>query len=149
MAKPIYVLNGPNLNLLGKREPEIYGRETLADLERRAAGRANSRGHAIIFRQTNSEGGLVDLIQEARETGSGIVINAGAYTHTSIAILDALQASGLPIVEVHLSNVFRRERFRRHSYVSLAADGVICGLGPAGYELAVDAVAGLIDNAKS
>jgi 3-dehydroquinate dehydratase-2 len=148
MAKPIYVLNGPNLNLLGKREPEIYGRETLADLDRRSTDRAKARGHTIVFRQTNSEGGLVDLIQEAREKASGILINAGAYTHTSIAVLDALQASGLPVVEVHLSNIFRRESFRHHSYVSLAANGVICGLGPAGYELAVDALAGLIENAK-
>ncbi len=149
MAKPIYVLNGPNLNLLGRREPEIYGRETLADVERRVLARAELHGLDVVFRQTNSEGTLVDWIQEAREQASGIALNAGAYTHTSVAILDALSATPLPVIEVHLSNIFKRESFRHHSYVSLASTGIICGLGALGYELAVDALASLVKNAKS
>jgi 3-dehydroquinate dehydratase-2 len=144
-AKPkILVLNGPNLNLLGTREPEIYGTETLADIERQSRVRAKELGLTIEFRQSNTEGELVDWIQEARNGTAGIVINAGAYTHTSIAILDALQASGLPIVEVHLSNIFRRESFRHHSYVSLAATGLVCGFGGLGYSLALEAIAHLI-----
>lgn len=144
-AKPkILVLNGPNLNLLGTREPEIYGTETLADIERQSRVRAKELGLTIDFRQSNTEGELVDWIQEARTGMAGIVINAGAYTHTSIAILDALQASGLPIVEVHLSNIFRRESFRHHSYVSLAATGMVCGFGGLGYSLALEAIAHLI-----
>lgn len=149
MAKPIYVLNGPNLNLLGRREPEIYGRETLADVEQRVLARAKLHGLDVAFRQTNSEGTLVDWIQEAREQASGIALNAGAYTHTSVAILDALAATPLPVIEVHLSNIFKRESFRHHSYVSLASTGIICGLGALGYELAVDALASLVKNAKS
>ena len=141
MPKPIYVLNGPNLNLLGKREPAVYGRESLADVEKRAHARAKTVGLAIEFRQSNSEGEIIDWIHEAREKGGGIILNAGAYSHTSIAILDALQASELPVIEVHLSNIFRREPYRQHSYVSLAAKGVICGLGPKGYELALEAMA--------
>lgn len=144
MGKPIYVLNGPNLNLLGKREPEVYGRESLDDVRARAEARAKSLGLTIDFRQSNSEGELVTWIQEAREMAQGIILNAGAYSHTSIAILDALQAAELPVIEVHLSNIFRREPYRQHSYVSLAAKGVICGLGPKGYEFALEAMAGML-----
>ena len=144
MAKPIYVLNGPNLNLLGAREPAVYGRDTLADLRRRSESRAGAVGLSIDFRQSNHEGELVAWIQEAREKAAGIVLNAGALTHTSIAILDALQAAELPVIEVHLSNIFRREPYRQHSYVSLAARGVICGLGAKGYELALEAMADIL-----
>lgn len=144
MPKPIYILNGPNLNLLGKREPQVYGHETLADVERRATTRAAALGLGIVFRQSNHEGELVDWIQEARGKACAIILNAGGYTHTSIAILDALQASELPVVEVHLSNIFRRESYRHHSYVSLAAKGVICGLGAKGYELALEALAEIL-----
>jgi 3-dehydroquinate dehydratase II len=144
MQKPVYVLNGPNLNLLGTREPEVYGRETLADVERRTRARAEALGLSIEFRQSNSEGELVTWVQEARTAGAGLIVNAGAYTHTSVALLDALIASGLPIVEVHLSNIFKRETFRHHSYVSGVANGLICGLGALGYELAVEAMAGLV-----
>jgi 3-dehydroquinate dehydratase-2 len=140
MAKPIYVLNGPNLNMLGLREPAVYGRESLADVEKRVAARAKALGLTIAFRQSNDEGELVTWIQEARDKAAGIILNAGAYSHTSIAILDALQAAELPVVEVHLSNIFRREEYRQHSLVSLAAKGVICGLGAKGYELAVEAM---------
>jgi 3-dehydroquinate dehydratase-2 len=148
MPKPIYVLNGPNLNMLGLREPAVYGRESLADVEKRAQGRAKTLGLTIDFRQSNKEGELVDWIQEARDKAQGIIINAGAYSHTSIAILDALQAAELPAIEVHLSNIFRREPYRQHSYVSQAAKGVICGLGPKGYELALEAMADVLASAR-
>jgi 3-dehydroquinate dehydratase-2 len=141
----VFVLNGPNLNLLGVRDPSIYGRDTLGDIEERCTARAAALGLEIDFRQTNHEGQLVDWIQEARESADGIILNAGALTHTSVALLDALSAAELPVIEVHLSNIFRRESFRHHSYVSLAANGVICGLGAQGYELALDAVASLIE----
>lgn len=144
MPKPVFVLNGPNLNMLGKREPAIYGRDTLDDVRRRVEGHAGKLGLAVDFRQSNSEGVLVDWIQAARDEASGIILNAGAYTHTSIAILDALKSAERPVIEVHLSNIFTREPFRHHSYVSLAATGVICGLGIKGYELALDAMAGLV-----
>ena len=141
----VFVLNGPNLNLLGVRDPSVYGHDTLGDIEERCAARAGALDLEIDFRQTNHEGQLVDWIQEARETAEGIILNAGALTHTSVAVLDALFAAGLPVIEVHLSNIFRRESFRHHSYVSLAATGVICGLGAKGYELALDAIASLIE----
>jgi 3-dehydroquinate dehydratase II len=141
----VFILNGPNLNLLGVREPATYGYDTLADIEARCLARAEALDLRIEFRQSNHEGQLVDWIQEARQTADGIVLNAGAFTHTSVAILDALNASDLPVIEVHLSNIFRRERFRHRSYVSLAARGVICGLGPHGYELALEAIANLIE----
>jgi len=144
MTKPVYVLNGPNLNMLGLREPAIYGRDTLADVKHRVEARSAALGLKTDFRQTNSEGQLVDWIQEARDKASAIILNAGAYTHTSIAVLDALQAAELPVIEVHLSNIFRRDSFRQHSYVSLAATGVICGLGAKGYELALEAMAGIL-----
>lgn len=149
MAKLIYVLNGPNLNMLGTREPSIYGSDTLADIKARAETCAKSLGLAIDFRQSNVEGELVNWIQESRAKAQGIILNAGGYTHTSVAILDALQAAELPVIEVHLSNIFRRDQFRQHSYISLAATGVICGLGAKGYELALEAIADVLQrNAK-
>lgn len=144
MAKPVLILNGPNLNMLGLREPAIYGRETLADVEARSAAAAAAVGLTVEFRQSNHEGQLVDWIQQGRATASGIVINAGAYTHTSIAIMDALTAAELPVIELHLSNVFRREAFRHTSYVSPVAKGVICGFGAKGYELALIAMADIL-----
>jgi 3-dehydroquinate dehydratase II len=141
----VFILNGPNLNLLGVREPAVYGHDTLGDIEERCIARAAALNLQIDFRQTNHEGQLVDWIQEARESAEGIVLNAGALTHTSVAVLDALSAADLPVIEVHLSNIFRRESFRHHSYVSLAANGVICGLGPQGYELALEAIAAMIE----
>lgn len=140
----IMVLNGPNLNLLGLREPEIYGHETLSDIEEACLERASELGLAVEFRQSNHEGQLIDWIQEARQSADGIILNAGAYSHSSIGILDALNAAQLPIIEVHLSNIFRRESFRHHSYVSRAAQGVICGLGAQGYELALTGMARLL-----
>jgi 3-dehydroquinate dehydratase-2 len=140
----ILILNGPNLNMLGLREPAIYGRDTLADIEAACVRSAAEHAVAVDFRQSNSEGELVGWIQDARQIHAGIVINAGAYTHTSIAILDALLATELPIVEVHLSNIFRREEFRHFSYISRAASGVICGFGLSGYILALGAMARLI-----
>jgi len=139
--KPVLVLNGPNLNMLGKRQPEIYGRETLADVERGCRSEAVRLGLAIEFFQSNHEGALVDRIQAAREQNAAIVINAGAYTHTSVALLDALNAAELPVIEVHLSNIYKREAFRHHSYISPAAVGVIAGLGSQGYLLALQALA--------
>ena len=141
MSKPIYVLNGPNLNLLGQREPDVYGSDTLDDVRARVAARAASHDLQVDFRQSNTEGEIVDWIQEAREKACGIVINAGAYTHTSVAILDALLATDIPCIEVHLSNIFKREDFRHHSYISTACVGVICGFGVKSYELAVEALA--------
>ena len=141
MPLPVYILNGPNLNLLGAREPEIYGRGTLADAENLAAKAAQAAGLTVIAKQSNHEGDLVDWIQEARQAASAIILNAGALTHTSVALYDALKAFKGPIIEVHVSNPFARESFRHHSYVSLAATGVICGLGIQGYALAVEAVA--------
>ena len=142
----ILVLNGPNLNLLGLREPEIYGRETLSDIEDACLERAAELGLQLDFRQSNHEGQLVDWIHEARQTADGIILNAGAYSHTSIALMDALAAAELPVVEVHLSNIYRREPFRHHSYVSRVARGVICGFGGHGYELALTAMARLLRN---
>jgi len=144
--KPVFVLNGPNLNLLGTREPDIYGRETLRDIDRLCAAKAAAIGLSVDFRQTNLEGELVGWIQEARTAASGILLNAGAYTHTSVAIHDALKLCGLPVVEVHLSNVYKREPFRHKSYVSGVASGVICGFGGHGYELALDALGRLINS---
>lgn len=140
----IFLLNGPNLNLLGQREPHIYGYATLADIEQRCHTKAATLGLALVFRQSNHEGELVDWIQEARGSAAGIIINAGAYTHTSVAILDALNSFSGPIIELHLSNLQRREPFRHHSYIALAAKGLIAGFGAQGYELAVDAMAGQI-----
>ena len=147
-APKILVINGPNLNMLGVREPAVYGRATLSDVEKLCRRHARPLGLALDFRQSNIEGELVTWIQEARKDHAGIIINAGAYTHTSIAILDALQTTELPIIEVHLSNIYRREEFRHHSYVSLAARAVICGLGPAGYRLALEAMAEILQTTK-
>jgi 3-dehydroquinate dehydratase-2 len=138
------ILNGPNLNMLGVREPSIYGRDSLDDIAKMCARRAKELGVAVDFRQSNLEGELVTWIQQARGKAAGIVINPGAYGHTSIALLDALQIAELPAVEVHLSNIHRREEFRHHTYTSRAVTGVICGLGAQGYVLALEAMAGLI-----
>ncbi|SHL57035.1 type II 3-dehydroquinate dehydratase [Roseibium suaedae] len=135
--KTVYVLNGPNLNLLGKRQPEIYGRETLADVEAACRKLTDAAGMELRFHQSNAEFQLIDWIHEARETACGIVINPAAFTHTSVAILDALNAFDGLVFEVHISNVHKRESFRHHSYVSLRADGVLAGCGVQGYELAL------------
>ena len=144
MILPVYVLNGPNLNLLGMREPEIYGHSTLADIEQAVAARAKTHGLDIVFRQSNHEGVLIDWIHEARAKSSGVIVNPGAYSHTSIAIYDAFKALDKPIVEVHLTNPHRREAFRHRDYVSEVAKGVIVGLGLSGYLFAVDALAELV-----
>ncbi len=140
MTISVLVLNGPNLNMLGKREPGVYGVRTLADIEQETRTFGESLGIAVDFRQSNHEGVLVDWIHEALGRCRGIVINPGAYTHTSVALQDAIRAVGLPTIEVHLSNVFAREAFRHHSYVSPVALGVICGFGPLGYQLALTAL---------
>ncbi|MGB0695297.1 MAG: type II 3-dehydroquinate dehydratase [Rhodospirillaceae bacterium] len=144
MAQPIYILNGPNLNLLGQREPEIYGAETLADVEASCAALAKELGLEIRFHQSNHEGVLIDLIHQARLEAAGIVINPAAFTHTSVAILDALNAFEGPVLEVHISNVHKRESFRHRSYVSLRAEGVIAGCGTEGYLLALRRIASLL-----
>ncbi len=141
MTSSILIINGPNLNLLGEREPDTYGSETLADIEAACRKRVDGLGLELEFRQSNTEGDLVDWIQQAKKHHHGLIINAGAYTHTSVAILDALLSCGLPIVEVHLSNIHQREEFRHHSYVSKAATGMITGFGGYGYELALEALA--------
>jgi 3-dehydroquinate dehydratase-2 len=137
LPKPVYILNGPNLNLLGLRQPEIYGRETLDDVAEACGALAEDLGLTIRFLQSNHEGQLVDWIHEARDKAAGIIINPAAYTHTSVAILDALNAFAGPVLEVHISNVHKREAFRHHSYVSLRAEGVIAGFGTEGYQLAL------------
>lgn len=145
MSRLVYVLNGPNLNLLGKRQPHIYGSETLADVEAACRALAAELDLEIRFHQSNREYEIIDWIHEARETAGGLVINPAAFTHTSVAILDALNTFEAPVIEVHISNVHKREAFRHHSYVSLRADGVIAGLGTQGYGLALRRVAQLID----
>ncbi|MDX1484895.1 MAG: type II 3-dehydroquinate dehydratase [Alphaproteobacteria bacterium] len=144
MSSNILILNGPNLNMLGTREVEIYGTDTLADIETKVRARAEDYDMAIDFRQSNSEAELVDWIQQARGAFDGLILNAGAYTHTSIAILDALNMVDMPIIEVHLSNIFQRESFRRESFISGAANGLITGFGATGYLLALEAMAQLI-----
>lgn len=139
MSLTIYVLNGPNLNLLGEREPAIYGTATLADLEKLSQETAAPLGAAVEFRQTNHEGELVEWVQEARRQAAAVVINAGGYTHTSVALHDALKVLTIPVVEVHLSNPGNREEFRHRSLVSPAASGLIAGFGPLGYRLAIEA----------
>jgi 3-dehydroquinate dehydratase II len=140
----IYVLNGPNLNLLGTREPDIYGHATLADVEKLCRATADKFGGTIEFRQSNHEGELVDWIHEAARTGAvGIVLNAGAYTHTSVAIHDAIAAVKLPVIEVHISNVFAREQVRHHSYVAPVAKASLCGFGIDGYALAINGLAAM------
>lgn len=144
MTRSILVLNGPNLNMLGLRQPEIYGRETLTDVEAVCANAGRAHSLAVECRQSNSEGELVVWIQQARGAFDAIAINAGGYSHTSVAILDALLAFGGPVVEVHMSNIHARETFRHRSYVALAARGAICGFGAAGYRMALDALAALL-----
>ncbi|MFO1012495.1 MAG: type II 3-dehydroquinate dehydratase [Caulobacteraceae bacterium] len=144
MANPIYVLSGPNLNLLGVREPDIYGKQTLDDIRALCEARAEAHGLTIVFRQSNREGELIDWVQEARTQASALVINPAGYGHTSISLLDALKMLSIPVIECHLSNPAAREEFRRTTYVSLAATGVVSGFGAASYELAVEAAAGLI-----
>jgi 3-dehydroquinate dehydratase-2 len=145
MAARILVLNGPNLNMLGTREPEIYGRQSLADVEAACAERGRALGLEVECRQSNGEGELVGWIQDALGVFDGLIINGGAYTHTSIAILDALGAVDLPVIEVHITNIYQRDEFRRHSYISMAARGVIAGCGTYGYQLALDALARMLD----
>ncbi|CUH50988.1 type II 3-dehydroquinate dehydratase [Shimia marina] len=137
MSSTIYILNGPNLNLLGKREPEIYGHDTLADVETSCAAVGAPLGLSVKLLQSNHEGELVDWIHEARTQGAGIIINPAAYSHTSVAILDALNTFEGPVLEVHISNIHKREAFRHHSYVSARAEGVIAGFGVEGYALAM------------
>ena len=145
MSRLAYFLNGPNLNLLGKRQPHIYGHETLADVEAECRKVADELGLGLRFHQSNREYEIIDWIHEARETDGGLAINPGAFTHTSVAILDALNTCEFPIFEVHISNVHKREAFRHHSYVSLRADGVVAGFGIQGYQLALRRLARLID----
>jgi 3-dehydroquinate dehydratase-2 len=144
MTSTVLILNGPNLNLLGKRQPHIYGHETLADVEAQCQALAGELGLAIAFKQSNAECQLIDWIHEARESAAGVIINPAAFTHSSIAIMDALSACEFPILEVHISNVHRRETFRHHSYVSLVATGVIAGFGVDGYRLALRHMAHLL-----
>jgi 3-dehydroquinate dehydratase II len=150
MPGTLYVINGPNLNLLGTREPEKYGTATLADVEALCRDAAERHGYAVEFRQSNREGELVDWIQQAgRECAAGIVLNAAAYTHTSVAILDAIAAVGVPTIEVHITNIHAREPFRHKSYVSMAAKGLICGFGIHGYALAIDGLATLVKGGRN
>ncbi|MGI9392933.1 MAG: type II 3-dehydroquinate dehydratase [Parvibaculales bacterium] len=145
MPKPvIFVLNGPNLNLLGEREPDIYGSTTLSDIETNLGKQAEKLGLSVSCFQTNEEGELVTLIQKAGKQASGLILNAGAYTHTSVALFDALQPLAIPVMEVHLSNIFRRESFRHHSFVSPASEAIICGLGADGYSIALKSLAKII-----
>ncbi|MDH5750518.1 MAG: type II 3-dehydroquinate dehydratase [Rhodospirillales bacterium] len=140
MTSKILVLNGPNLNLLGTRQPELYGSLSLSDIQAACEARGRDLGFEIDFRQSNSEGEMVEWVQQARGVNDGVIVNAGAYTHTSVALLDALLTYEGVVIEVHLSNIYQRDEFRHHSYVSKAADGVICGLGGHGYELALEAL---------
>ena len=144
MSRLVFILNGPNLNLLGKRQPHIYGHETLADIERDCRALAAELGLDIRFHQSNREYEIIDWVHEARDTAAGIVINPAAFTHTSVAILDALNTFDAPVIEVHISNVHKREEFRHHSFVSTRAEGVIAGFGTQGYLLALRRIAGLI-----
>jgi 3-dehydroquinate dehydratase II len=145
MAKTVYVLNGPNLNLLGSREPETYGRATLAAVEKLCREAAKRHSFSIEFRQSNHEGAMVDQVHEAgARKAAGIIVNAGAYTHTSVALRDAVAAVGLPVIEVHISNVFARESFRHHSHIAPVAKASLCGFGIAGYALAIDGLASIM-----
>lgn len=140
-APKVLILNGPNLNMLGTREPDVYGRESLADIEAKSGKHGEALGLAVECRQSNSEGTLIDWIQAARESHDALIMNPGGYSHSSIAIMDALLAAQMPLIEVHLSNIYRREAFRHHSYVSKVADAVLCGFGSQGYLMALDALA--------
>ena len=142
---PIFILNGPNLNLLGHREPEVYGHTTLAQIEKMCADQARGHGLSIVFRQSNHEGEIVDALQEARTSGAAVIINPAGYGHTSIAVLDSIQALQIPVIEVHLTNVYAREAFRHHSYISPVAKGIIVGLGPRGYTMAIEALYNLVN----
>ena len=143
-AKTLYVLNGPNLNLLGSREPQIYGRSTLKDVEKLCRKAAASHGYAVEFRQSNHEGDIVDWIQEAGANKAvGVVLNPGGLTHTSVSVHDAIKAVSVPVIETHISNIHAREPWRRHSYVSFAAKAIVCGFGVAGYALAIDGIAAM------
>jgi len=144
VPKPIFILNGPNLNLLGQRQPEVYGKATLEDVAEGCASVAEELGLTIRFHQSNHEGQIIDWIHQARSDGAGIIINPAAYTHTSIALFDALSAFDGPVLEVHISNIHRRDTFRHHSFVSLRADGVIAGFGTEGYLLALRRMATLL-----
>ena len=141
----ILLLNGPNLNLLGTRQPEIYGAATLADVETMVRARAEARGYEVVATQSNSEGALVDALHDARGTHAGVILNAGAYTHTSVALRDAISAIELPVIEVHLSNVHARESFRHHSFLTPVCAGVIAGFGTASYTLGLEALIGLLE----
>lgn len=149
MSGTILILNGPNLNLSGAREPEIYGSDTIADIEAVCVAHAETLGLKVDFRQSNFEGELVTWVQEAKEAQDALIVNAGAYSHTSIALLDALLAIGKPVVEVHLSNLFKRDEFRRRSYVTAASAGLISGFGAFGYRMALDAVADILSNNRT
>jgi 3-dehydroquinate dehydratase-2 len=149
MPKPIYMLSGPNLNLLGTREPDIYGATTLVEIQVACETRAAALGHGLVFRQTNHEGELIDWVQEAREAASALVLNPAGYGHTSVALLDALKMLSIPVIECHLSNPAAREAFRHATYVSLAATGVVSGFGAQSYELALEAAAGLLRSPTS
>ena len=148
MSRLIYVINGPNLNMLGTRQPEVYGRETLADVERDCRALAETLDLGLAFHQSNLEGGIIDIIHDARSKAAGVIINAGAYTHTSIGIHDALKILDAPIIEVHISNIHQREEFRHHSYISWVASGVIVGCGTQGYQLALQRIARLLGKAE-
>jgi 3-dehydroquinate dehydratase II len=149
MAPTVYILNGPNLNLLGTREPETYGRANLTEVERLCRERASRHGFEVDFRQSNHEGELIDWIHEAAANRSiGILLNAGGYTHTSVAIRDAVAAIAIPVIEVHISNIFARDSFRHHSHIAAVARGSLCGFGIAGYGLAIDGLAALLGAAE-
>jgi 3-dehydroquinate dehydratase-2 len=149
LTKPLFILNGPNLNLLGQREPEIYGGDTLDDIAAQCAQRATALSLTIDFRQTNQEGTLLDWLHEAKDAACAVVLNPGAYTHTSVALYDAIKAIGVPVIETHLSNPAAREPFRRHSFVAPAAAGVIAGFGAGSYILAVEAAARLVSQSHT
>lgn len=144
MAKTILIINGPNLNLLGEREPEVYGHKTLADIDAECKALAEEYSYELISKQSNHEGELIDIIQEARKTAVGIVINPGAYSHTSVALRDAISSVDIPVVEVHISNIHAREEFRHYSFISAVVDGVICGCGTEGYQFATKRLISLL-----
>mgnify|MGYP001813281441 CR=1 FL=1 len=148
MTHSILILNGPNLNLLGTRQPEVYGATTLADIEAMCVAKAQALGVAVTFAQSNHEGEMVDMIHAARGQHAGIILNAGAYTHTSIALMDAISSTMMPVVELHLSNIHAREEFRKTSYIARVAIGQICGFGAAGYPLAMEALISHLETAK-
>jgi 3-dehydroquinate dehydratase-2 len=149
MMHAVNIINGPNLNLLGKREPNIYGSHSLAEISKESKEYAKSLNIEAIFEQSNEEGAIINLIQNASQNASGLIINAAGYTHTSIAIMDALLATKLPIIEIHLSNIYQREKFRHHSYISAVATGLICGFGGDSYVLAIKAMATILKSDRT